>query len=149
MTSSPDVSQETVVHLRRTFAAPRERVFQAWTEPEALRKWLSPAGCSTPVAEVDLRVGGKYRIGMQFPHEEVFYVSGIYRTVQPPEKLVFTWRWEKPEMDFGETLVTVEFHARGDATEVILTHEHFPTRDVSEQHSQGWSEIFDKLATVW
>jgi uncharacterized protein YndB with AHSA1/START domain len=136
---------ETTVQVRRTFATSREKVFQAWTEPEKLKKWWAPAGYSTPSAEIDLRVGGKYRVGMQLPGEAAFYVSGAYREVKPPEKLVFTWRWEKPEMDFGESLVTIEFHEWGNSTEVILTHEQLPN-EAREQYSQGWSDFFDKLA---
>jgi uncharacterized protein YndB with AHSA1/START domain len=147
-TKSDNINSETTVRLKRTFAASRERVFRAWTEPAMLKKWLGPAGGSTPVAQIDLRVGGKYRLGMQFPEEDIFYVSGTYREIQPPEKLVFTWRWEKPDMDCGETLVTIEFYAQGDSTEVTLTHENFPNQAVSEQHNQGWRDIFDKLTKV-
>ena len=94
----------TTLEVRRTVAASRETVFQAWTDPEMLKKWWRvDAGWSTPIAEVDLRVGG------------------AYREVTPPEKLVFTWIWEGPEAA-EETLVTVEFLDQGDHTEVILTH---------------------------
>jgi uncharacterized protein YndB with AHSA1/START domain len=144
----PKKSLETTVYVSRTFAAPREKVFRAWTEPEQIKKWLAPAGCGTPSAEIELRVGGTYRLGMQFPNEDIFYVSGAYREVEPPAKLAFTWRWEKPEMDFGETLVTIEFYDRGGVTEVVLTHQRFPTNKVRDQHDQGWHEIFDKLASV-
>jgi uncharacterized protein YndB with AHSA1/START domain len=85
---------------------------------------------------------------MQFPQEDIFYVSGTYREVQPPAKLVFTWRWEKPETDIGESLVTIEFYDRGSVTEVILTHEQLPNQAAYQQHQQGWSSIFDKLAEV-
>lgn len=148
MIAEPKKNLETTVRLNQTFAAPREKVFRAWTNPEELKKWWGPAGCSTPSAEIELRVGGKYRFGMQFPQEDIFYVSGTYREVQPPTKLVFTWRWEKPETDIGESLVTVEFYDRGGVTEVVLTHEQFPNKEAYQQHLQGWSSIFDKLAEV-
>jgi uncharacterized protein YndB with AHSA1/START domain len=138
---------DTTVYLKRNFAAPMENVFRAWTEPEQVKKWFGPAGSSTPSAEIELRVGGKYRFGLQFPGEDIFYVSGTYREIDPPSKLVFTWRWDKPDMDFGETLVTIEFHERrGYTTEVVLTHERFPTPEIREQHNQGWNSILDKLA---
>jgi uncharacterized protein YndB with AHSA1/START domain len=148
MRDTVPANAQHVIQVRRTFAAPRERVFRAWTEPVALQHWLSPAGCATSLAQVDLRVGGGYRIGMQYPGQPVFYVSGVYREVRPPERLVFTWRWEEPDMDCGETLVSVEFLARGQLTEVILTHSNFPASDVAEQHDRGWKEIFDKLAAT-
>ncbi len=76
--------------ITRTFAAPRERVFQAWTDPEELKKWWGPDGYTTPSAEVDLKVGGSYRFAMKPPGGEVFFLSGEYREVRAPEKLVYT-----------------------------------------------------------
>ncbi len=88
----------TTLEVSRTVAAPRETVFQAWTDPEILTKWWRvDAGWSTPIAEVDLRVGGRYRLGMFEPGKDGPYVvGGEYREVTPPEKLVFTWIWEGP-----------------------------------------------------
>jgi uncharacterized protein YndB with AHSA1/START domain len=146
--ASRSPNPQTTLHLARTFLAPREKVFRAWTNPEELKKWWGPPGYSTPSAEVDLRVGGKYRLGMRkLPDGELFYLTGTYRDVRPPERLVYTWRWEaNPEM--GETLVTVEFRAVGDSTEVVLTHEFFPNQKARDDHNQGWSGCLDRLATV-
>jgi uncharacterized protein YndB with AHSA1/START domain len=146
--ASPKPGTETTLSLRRTFKAPRERVFRAWTDPDELRKWWGPEGYVTPSAEVDLRVGGKYRLGMRkLPDGDIFYLSGIYREVRPPERLVYTWRWEaKPEL--GETLVTVEFREVGGSTEVILTHEFFPTPQARDDHNRGWSGCLDRLAKL-
>ena len=137
---------EAALRLTRTFAAPRERVFRAWTEPEELKRWWGPDGYATPSAEVDLRVGGAYRFGMRkLPDGEVFYLAGTFREVRPPERLVYTWVWEgNPER--GETLVTVEFRERGKATEVRLTHELFPTAKTRDDHEKGWSSCLGKLA---
>jgi uncharacterized protein YndB with AHSA1/START domain len=70
-------------------------VFHAWTDPEQLKKWFAVAdGFTTPIADVDLRIGGRYRLGMQPPgNEPVLIVGGVYREIISPEKLVFTWRW--------------------------------------------------------
>lgn len=102
---------ETVLVLSRTFAAPRERVFRAWTDPAILKKWWAAGPGFTPtVAEVDLRVGGRYRLGMRAPDQGADYiVAGTYREVQRPARLVYTWAWEGTAGP--ETLVTVEFHA--------------------------------------
>lgn len=134
------------VHLKQTFPAPRDKVFRAWTDPDALKRWWGPPGSTIQEVKVDLRVGGAYRIGIQYPPDDVFYLNGTYREVQPPEKLVFTWRWEKPDMDFGESVVTLEFHELGDSTVVTLTHEGFPNRDVAESHNEGWAAILDSLS---
>ena len=137
--------QEATLHLKRTFAATREKVFRAWTDPEALKRWWGPEGFSTPAAEIDLRVGGKYRIAMRSPHGDTYQLVGTYREVRPPEKLVYTWAWEA-EPEQGETLVTVEFLDRGDSTEVILTHELFPNEKVRDEHGKGWTGSLDRLA---
>ncbi len=66
-------SPATTLRLTRTFAAPREKVFRAWTDPEELKKWFGPVGYATPMAEVDLRVGGKYQLGMRkLPGGDIF-----------------------------------------------------------------------------
>ena len=104
---------ENAVNVRRTFAAPRERVFRAWTEPEALKQWFAPTDAhTTPVAEVDLRPGGSYRIDMHSPGGDVFQVSGVYQEISLPERLVFTWKWRESGIEPAETLVTVEFPRR-------------------------------------
>jgi uncharacterized protein YndB with AHSA1/START domain len=144
--AGPPASPAVTLRLTRRFAAPREKVFQAWTTPEALKQWWGPPGHATPSAEVELRPGGRYRFGMRrLPDGPLFYLSGTYREVRPPERLVYTWRWEA-EPEYGETLVTVEFRDRGGSTEVVLTHELFPTPPMRDQHQRGWVGCLDRLA---
>ncbi len=146
---NPKPSQEITLQIRRTFAAPRAKVFRAWTDPEELKKWWGPEGYVTPIAEVDLRVGGRYRLGMRkLPNGDVFYLTGTYQEVWRPEKLVYTWRWEA-EPELGETLVTVEFLDRDNSTEVVLTHELFPTEKARQGHEEGWSGCLDRLAKLF
>jgi uncharacterized protein YndB with AHSA1/START domain len=141
--------QPTVtLELRRIFAAPRERVFRAWTAPEELKRWHAPGPLSTPLAEVDLRVGGTYRIHMRAPDGNEHRVTGVYREVDPPSKLVFTWHWETDPPGGDDTLVTVEFQDRGPATEVLLRHEQFRTSDARANHEDGWTACFVKLAAI-
>ena len=142
-------AEETSLRLNRRFSAPRDVVFRSWTEPEELKKWFGPVGHATVIAEVDLRVGGHYRIGMKkVPDGEVFHVSGTYREVSAPERLVFTWAWEGKEMDPTETLVTVEFRDLGAATEVALTHARFASAEQRDRHVEGWTSSFDKHAAL-
>ena len=137
---------ETSVQLRRTFAAPREKVFRAWTDPEELKRWWGPEGYATPSAQADLRVGGTYRLGMQkLPAGDIFYLAGTYREVRPPERLVYTWRWEA-EPELGESLVTVEFRDLGQSTEVVVTHEFLLAGKVRDDHQRGWTGCLDRLA---
>lgn len=138
--------EETTLRLSRRFAAPREKVFRAWTDPDALKQWWMPAdGFSVPRAEIDLRPGGHYRVTMQNPKGERFFLVGTYREVRAPEKLVYTWQWEETQMNIGETLVTVEFHDRKGATEVMITHTLFPNREMRDRHSDGWNGSLERL----
>ena len=159
MTQTEAVS-ETTLRITRKLAAPRELVFKAWTQPEFLSKWWGVrADYTTPIAEVDLRVGGKYRLGMQPPDQDhPLVIGGIFREVNPPEKLVYTWVWEPqlPETEIrsegnvapGETLVTVEFHDVDGQTEIVLTHQFFADQDMRDKHGHGWGGCLDQLARL-
>lgn len=147
--AEPQTREDTTLQLTRTFTATREEVFRAWTDPEALKQWWLPGeGFSLPSAEIDLRVGGRYRLTMRNSQGELFYLGGTYREVRPPERLVYTWRWEHTEMDVGDTLVTVDFRARGNSTEVAITHELFPSGALRDRHDVGWSACLERLARV-
>jgi uncharacterized protein YndB with AHSA1/START domain len=133
------------LEVRRTFAAPREKVFAAWTRAEALQKWWGVAeGYTTPLAEVDFRVGGRYRLGMLPPGgEQMTILSGEYRLIQPPDKLVFTWGFEGQEGP--ESLITLRFLTRGTQTELILTHEYQGPAEMAKNFRQGWEGMFGRL----
>jgi uncharacterized protein YndB with AHSA1/START domain len=137
--------------IKRRIAAPRERVFQAWTEAEHLRRWFFPTvdGNPVPHAEVDLRVGGRYRITLHAPDGNVTaMVGGTYHEVLPPAKLVFSWAWEAPQPDPSETLVTIELHEIRGETEIIITHEHFPEPTAQERHTIGWNCCLERLTQL-
>ena len=139
---------ETTLQIKRTFTAPREKVFGALTQPEALKKWCAPSDeFSVPAAEVDLRVGGKYRIAMKAPNGNLHVAIGTYREILSPRKLVFTWTWEGSDMP--ETLVTLEFHDRGASTELVLTHELFPNMEQRDKHNQGWAGCLGRLEKMF
>lgn len=137
------------VRLSRTLAAPREKVFRAWTTPAELKRWSAPGDMVPALAEVDLRVGGRYRIHMQAPDGAVHKVSGVYQVVDPPRRLVYTWAWEEGSAQ-GDTLVTVEFNERGaDQTEVVLTHERFPNAEIRDRHQHGWTGCLEKFVSLF
>ncbi len=141
-------SPDLVLQIRKTLPATPERVFRAFTDVEVLKKWWGPEGFTTPMAELDVRVGGSYRIAMKPPEGDVVFLSGVYREVVPPEKLVFTWNWEGEGAAMGETLVTVEIHGRGQMCELVVTHEAFPNKDVRDQHDEGWTSHLSRLSSV-
>lgn len=129
--------------IKRRFKAPPAKVFAAWTDPEKVKSWMGPGEIKTVRAENDLRVGGRYFIGMLTPAGENHDVSGVYREVVPNEKLVYSWSWKStPER---ESLVTVTFKADGGGTLLTLTHEQFFDEAVRDSHQGGWNGAMDKL----
>lgn len=134
--------------VRRTFPFPREDVFAAWTDPDALMRWFGGSSTKVLSAAVDLRVGGAYRLTVQ-GGTEVAAVEGTYQQVEPPSRLVFTWRWDRPELEGGrESLVTVDLHHRDGATEVVVTHDGLEGEASVTFHERGWTASLEALAQV-
>lgn len=132
------------LEIRRLIPAARERVFDAWTQAKELDRWSAPSPM-TARAEVDLRVGGRYRIVMRDPDGGERSVGGVYRVVERPSKLVYTWKWDGSPM--GDSVVTVEFHDRGNETEVLLRHEGLTDAESRARHEHGWMACLDNLDT--
>jgi len=139
----------TSLRISRVLPADREAVFRAWTEADRLKQWAAPEGFSVAATEVDLTVGGRYRIQMQSPDGEYHTAVGVYRKIERPARLCYTWQWEEGGRDAGETLVTVEFNDIGGSTEIVLTHELFPTSDAKEAHEQGWTSCLNRIETMF
>lgn len=129
--------------IRRKMPATREVVFEAWTDPQGLSEWMCPGDTFAVEATLDLRVGGSYRIVMKSKTRDYVH-TGVYQVVEPPSKLVFTWTREEDE---APTLVTVEFVAHGDESELVLTHERFHDAEVMKRYQGGWGQIAEKFAT--
>lgn len=144
---SPDL------RLERRFEAPPEAVFDAFVEPEVLRRWWAAGPdweCS--VAEVDAREGGAYRAGMRSPEGQEHVVAGEYTEVRRPQRLAYTWSWQTSsdgeDSPSAGSLVTIDFVAEGDATRVVLVHSGLGTDESAEQHSKGWNACLDRLEEV-
>lgn len=134
-----------VLELKCRLYAPRERIFQTLTKPAELAKWWGPSGFTTPEIELDPRVGGSYRFGMQPPNAELFHLTGEFIEIDPPRLLVYTFRWEEPDPDDQETIVKLSLDATGDATEVALSQGQFATEARLALHRSGWTDSFVKL----
>jgi uncharacterized protein YndB with AHSA1/START domain len=140
--------------LKRMLNAPPERAFKAWTSAEHIQQWMRPEpGMVVPLASMDLRVGGKFRIQMKNPDGEFFTAVGVFKEVKAPERLVYTWDWEKDGSgaEFGEvegkpSLMTVEFLKRGEGTELVLTHSRFASVESRDNHAKGWSRGVESFA---
>lgn len=136
--------------LNREFNSPRDKVFQAWTDPAALKQWFGPKEVTIDEVRVDLKVGGRYQFNMTEPDGTTFVHGGQYRQIDPPRKLVFTWildgqHCEGSQGEYAETLVTIDFQDLGASTRVVLTHEFLPSKASKEAHAMGWRSTFDSL----
>ena len=141
---SPDSPSLSLV-VRRTIPATPEFLFQAWTEATSLIKWWGPLGVKCVEAQVDLRVGGVYRIANQFPDGKIIWITGQYEYIEFPHKLIYTWRVEGVSGPIER--VTVEFELTNEGTEVIVTHERIAESRVRDEHEAGWNGCFDGLAS--
>ncbi|MDR3707567.1 MAG: SRPBCC domain-containing protein [Capsulimonadaceae bacterium] len=143
-----EIIDENKLVMRRRYAASPERLFEAWTKPSLLQHWFMPnERWAWTKADIDLRVGGRYRIVMRHSDGDEFIVGGAYRVVDAPSKLSFTFSWEKNPMDNQrhDTIVTLDFATVDGGTELTLTHERFAAKQDAEQHSQGWGGMLDML----
>jgi len=125
------------LRLTRLIQADRQEVWNAWTQPDLMKQWSCPEPGGVQEVESDFRVGGAFTIAMRVDGNAHTAV-GMYLEIEEPNRLVYTWDWKEEDQQMGETLVTVEFEAHGDATEVILFHSGFPAVEAKEGHEQGW-----------
>jgi uncharacterized protein YndB with AHSA1/START domain len=129
--------------VRRTIRASAEHLFDAWTQPHHLMRWWGPRPVTCAGAEVDLRVGGRYRISNRMPDGQLLWISGAFEHVDRPRKLVYSWSTDPAAVP---ERITVEFVPAGSLTEVVVTHERIPTEPVRRQHALGWAGCFDSLS---
>jgi len=136
--------EETRLEVRRVYGASVATVYAAWTDPEQVRRWMAPSDAFGPTeATMDVRVGGRYRIVMHSPEGETHRVGGVFREVVPNKKLVYTWAWEStPER---ESLVTLEFKAAGQGTELVLVHQRFADTQARDKHQEGWNDCLERF----
>ena len=146
MATNPVAAEIPTLQVRRTIRADQATVYAAWTTPAELQRWQAPGPLHVSLAEMDVRVGGSYRIHMVEPDGVVHKVSGVYAEVDPPRKLVYTWGWES-DNPVKDSVVTIEFHERGDSTDVVLTHAIANDKERAS-HAGGWTSILEKLDTI-
>lgn len=132
--------------IRRTYGASPERVYDVWTDPKLAQQFLCPAGMTVSEVQMDVRVGGQYRIAMLTAAGEPYVAHGVYREVRRPECLSMTWQWEEDSpADEHETILTLEFNRHGSGTELILTHERLATTASRASHAHGWNSMLEKM----
>lgn len=136
---------KTALRLSRVVRVDPQAAFDAWTQPEQIRRWACPEGHTVAESQVDLRVGGAYLLEIRSDDGATHTAYGVYREVDRPGRLVYTWDWKEDDHQVGETVVTVEFRPHERGTEVVLTHEGFPAEEATEAHVEGWTGCLEKL----
>jgi uncharacterized protein YndB with AHSA1/START domain len=138
---------EYVVRIERIFDAPAAEVFDAWTSAEVMRRWLHPGpDWETPVAEVDLRVGGGVRVVMRSPDGTEAGARGEYAVIDRPHRLVMTWIFESQPTD--EQLIELTFSEAGGSTTVLMVNSRISTDERRRSQDTGWRACLEELAQL-
>jgi uncharacterized protein YndB with AHSA1/START domain len=143
------IADGKTLRIERTFQAPAEAVFDAWTSEEVLRRWFhAEHDWETPDAQVDLRLGGAVRVVMRDPAKDAEHGGGgRYTEIDPPTRLSFTWIWDNDD-DSRETLIEIEFEEAEGVTTVRFTHSGLRDEDSVRSHEEGWTTCFDILGST-
>ncbi|HJT61225.1 MAG TPA: SRPBCC domain-containing protein [Burkholderiales bacterium] len=132
--------------LQRHYPVAPEKAWRAWTDAEALKRWWGPGpGEPVSLAELDVRVGGRFRIVFGGPDGKMHECAGVYKEVVPNRKLVFTWHWPNSTPE-RISVVTIEFHGSPTGTDLVFKHEQLFDEKARDDHKRGWSASLDKLA---
>ena len=149
MAVASNANQATAQHelvITRTFDAPRNLVFKAWTAPEHMVRWLGPHNFTAPSCKMDFRPGGAFRACICAPDGKEYWMRGIYREIVEPERLIFTFSWEEDGERGRETMITITFGEQGDKTRMTFRQAFFETVENRDSHHGGWTECFERLA---
>jgi uncharacterized protein YndB with AHSA1/START domain len=140
------IREGETLRMQRTFQAPAQAVFDAWTSEEVMRRWFHGRhDWETPAAEVDLRVGGAVRVVMRDPDKGVEHGGGgRYTEIDPPIRLAFTWAWDSDDDD-KESLIEIDFEEAEGATTARFTHSGLRDEGSARDHEDGWDKCFDNL----
>ncbi len=131
--------------MTRRLNASKKSIYEAWTQKEALISWFAPnSEMNTIVHQLELHVGGQYRIEMLEPDGTSHITHGEYVELKPYDQLVFTWKWESDEQNVN-SLVTIDLREIDGKTEMTLTHEKLASQELSDLHSEGWTGCLSQL----
>jgi uncharacterized protein YndB with AHSA1/START domain len=143
MAQSPTQDRPSL-SITRHYAVRPEKVWRAWTEPQALSRWFGPADTeSVTRAELDVRVGGRYSIAFRTGDGEEHRVSGVYQEVEPHHRLSFTWAWQSTPERVSQ--VTIELEPANGGCELRFRHDRFFDQQARDNHERGWTGAFAKL----
>lgn len=135
------MTDDKTLVIDRVVNASAERVFAAFTQTAQLAQWYGPEGMTAEVFENDVKPGGRYSLVMRSDEGE-YFLSGAYEEIDPPNKLVMTWKWKTGEIT---SRVTVELNPEGDKTHLRLTHTGFAEASDATAHTEGWTSSLNDL----
>jgi uncharacterized protein YndB with AHSA1/START domain len=140
-----DMTEQITLKVCRMIRASPDRLFEAWTTVDQLRKWWGPAHVECSDAAIDLRVGGRYHLDNRLPDGNVIRIEGEFERVEPPSELVYSWRLSgTPSVE----RVTVRFEPCSEGTRVSITHERIASVAARDEHEQGWLGCLDGLVAL-
>lgn len=139
---------DRVLQLERRLKAKPDRVFAAWIEPAQIAQWFGPGDMTIPDQKIDAKVGGGWMVTMRGPDGQDRTVSGVYREIERPSRLAFTWAWHNDGKRGHETEVVVELKPDGDGTLLKLTQWTFQASKDRDMHNMGWSSSLEGLARL-
>lgn len=147
--AAPTPSASLSLLVRRLVNGDAERVFNAWTRADQIMKWWGPAHVTCPQCDVDLQVGGRYRIANLLPDGSIIWIIGQFLRVEQPSLLEYSWQsGADPQFDpEAAQRVTVRFLAKGPKTEIVVEHKHIPDEQARTNHNFGWLGCLDGLVT--
>lgn len=140
----------TVAEVHRRLQAAPARVFAAFADASLVSRWLTPSPeVALTVLQFDFRVGGAYRFAYHLPDGATMFVNGVYRLIDPPRRLVFSWNIEPPDVHAGvRSQVTVTLAPDGDGTRLLIRHEQLTQPGAAKRHAGGWRGALDRLAVL-
>lgn len=154
-------SSDTQLYITRVFDAPVEKVWEAWTNPDMLKKWWGPRGFTAPYAEIDFRVGGKSLACMKAPDGKEYWSTGTYKEIIHYKKIVTTDSFSDERgnivsaEEYGMKDLPMELEIElnfkkleNETTEMNLIHRGFPPGEMMNSARQGWNQSFDKLEEI-
>ena len=141
----PRLAEKPSLTLERHYPVAPEKVWRAWTDAEAVKRWWGPGpGEPVSLAELDVRVGGRFRIVFGGPDGKMHECAGVYKEVVPNRKLVFTWHWPNTTPE-RISVVSIEFHRTPTGTDLVFKHEQLFDEKARDDHKRGWTATLDKL----
>lgn len=136
------------LEVSRFIKAEPQRVFDAWTDPAMIMKWWGAGGITCPQAEVDLTVGGSYRIANRTPDGHTMWIAGTFTHIDRPSALVYTWAMEPVEPDQPHSIVDVQFERSPGGTTVTINQSRIATVEARDMHLHGWNGCLEGLGTL-